>query len=454
MIDSQTPDAAGKVCGAPSSSAEAAPASIECAGVARSSNSATHAATRRGALLLLAILLAIKILMAVGGVFSAKHGQLSLRDYEQNFHHHRLISRYTNPTDFNFFELWVVSDAQWYLAIAEDGYPTREQFKIGRRIPRPKLIANSDTQLKYAFFPLWPMTIHAAHWVISDWNAAAYVAANLLSVAALMLLYQLLARKLSQPEAFWSVLILAAWPFAMFLQVPFTESLFLLLSVLTFHACATRRWWLAGIWVGLALITRPNGLALVIVPPLALAADLWRDRARPWRRVASLLFGALLAAVPLGLFLWHNAARTGDAFSFLRAIDWWGYDEGGCWHNLCANTYGKLMEFPELPWHGFHRSRIDCLVLALAVLLLVLGVRRVSPAEWVYSAAIVLVPLLTKDDLMSFSRYALMAWPLVTVPVRLVRPRLRRWTFVLVAVAFLALQLLCVHEFVNWYWVA
>lgn len=451
MIESQPLHETDKACGAPINSTETAPISIEVAGNVRSSGSA---ALRRGTLLLLAVLLAIKTLMAVGGVYFAKHGQLSLRDYQRNYHHHRLIGRYVNPAAFNFFELWVASDAQWYLAIAEDGYPTRERFKNQGRSRGPKLIANTDERLKYAFFPLWPVTIRVARWVIRDWYAAAYVAANLLSLAALMLLFRLLAQKMSRQAAFWSVVLLAASPFAMFLHVPFTESLFLLLSVLTFQACAARRWWLAAVWVGLALVTRPNGLALTIVPPLALAGDIWRDRARPWRRVGSLLFGAMLAAIPPGLFLWHNAARTGDAFYFSRAIEWWGYDEGGYWHNLYSNTYRKLVEFPDLPWHGFHRSKMDCLVLALAGVLLVLGVRRLSLTEWAFAAAVLVIPLLTKNDLMSFSRYALMAWPLATVPVGLVRPAVRSWTFALVAVVFLALQLWCVHEFVNWRWVA
>ncbi|QDV89359.1 Mannosyltransferase (PIG-V) [Phycisphaerae bacterium RAS2] len=408
----------------------------------------------RQAKLLLATLVAIKILIAVGGVFFARHGQLSRRDYEHNYHHHRLIDRYANPANINFVELWVTSDAQWYLAIAEDGYPTREQLNNRGQSRGPKLIANTDTRLKYAFFPLWPITIRAAQSVIRDWNAAAYFAANLISVAALMLLYRLLAQKMSQQAAIWSVVLLATWPFAMFLHVPFTESLFLFLSVLTFHACAKRRWWLAAIWVGLGLVTRPNGLALAIVPPLALAVDLCRDRAQPWRRVGSLLFGAMLAAIPLGLFLWHNAVRTGDAFYFSRVIEWWGYNGGGHLQNLYKNTYGKLLEFPTLPGHGFHRSKIDFLVLVLAGLLLALGVRRLSPTEWAYSAAIIVIPLLTKNDLMSFSRYALMAWPLVTVPVGLIRPALRSWTFAVMAVVFFALQLWCVHEFVNWHWVA
>lgn len=405
-------------------------------------------------LLLLGMLLGIKGLVAAGGVYYTMHGRLSLRDYERNFHHHRLIDRYVNPATFNFFELWVSSDAQWYLAIAEDGYPSRDQFKNDKRSPGPKLIENHDTRLKYSFFPLWPIAIRAAHWLISDWNAAAYFAANLLSIAALLLMYRRLASSTTPQAAFWSVVLLAAWPFAMFLHVPFTESLFLLLSVLTFQACAGRRWWLAGIWIGLAIITRPNGLALAVIPPMALAVNLWRDRARPWRQVGSLVLGMLPAALPLGLFLWHNAARTDDAFYFLRTIEWWGQGDGGHLHNLYMNTCGKLMEFPKLPWHGFHRSKIDFIVLASSVLFLLVGVRKLSPAQWAYSAAILLIPLLTKVDLMSYSRYALMAWPLASVPVLLVRPRLRRWIFPPIILVFLALQLWCVHEFVNWYWVA
>jgi hypothetical protein len=208
---------------------------------------------------------------------------------------------------------------------------------------------------------------------------------------------------------------------------------------------------LAGLCAGLALVTRPNGVALAIVPPLALVRDAWKGGSPSWRGAA---LGVLLAIVPVGLFLWHNAARTGDALYCLRAIHGWGYDATNTWHNLWVNTYGKLREFPALPWHGFHQSKIDFLVMALALSLWLLGLRVMTVEQAAYSAAILLIPLLTKDDLMSYARcYALLAWPLATVPVLFVRRALRCWAFTPTVLILLALQADNVAAFVNWHWV-
>ena len=76
---------------------------------------------------LLAVL-AVKSVVLAWGVWAARHGELSTHDYESNYHHHRIIGRYEQPPRFDFFELWVASDAQWYNAIAEDGYPSRLRF--------------------------------------------------------------------------------------------------------------------------------------------------------------------------------------------------------------------------------------------------------------------------------------------------------------------------------------
>ncbi len=277
--------------------------------------------TWRGlAIVTLAVIL-IKLVVVAAGVCAAHHGTLSRRDYEQNSHHHKLISRWQDPQDIRFFDLWVASDAQWYNAIAEQGYPTREQFDTGSPVYNPKLIAEKDTQLKYAFFPLWGLTIRAMQTLFSDVHAAGFIAANILSLAALLILYGFMCHRAGPQTAFWTVVLYVASPFGLFLHVPFTESLFLLLAVLTFVACERGSWWLTGVCVGLGVVTRPNGIAMSVIPAAFVFVEVIRQPG--WLRGQfPRALGILVAVVPLALFLWHNAAQTGNAYVFAEVINW------------------------------------------------------------------------------------------------------------------------------------
>lgn len=415
-------------------------------------NSSGVAPTWRGFAGVAFAIILIKVVACVWGVYSAHNGTLSRRDYVENSHHHRLISRWQNPQDIRFFELWVASDAQWYNAIAEEGYPSREQFDTGSPVRNPKLIAEKDTQLKYAFFPLWGLTIRATQVLFSDVHAAGFITANGLSMAALLILYGFLCHHVGSQSAFWTVVLYAASPFGMFFHVPFTESLFLLLAVMTFVSCERGSWWLTGLCMGLGVVTRPNGIAMSIIPAAFVIAEVVRQPGWLRSQFPRALW-ILVAVVPLALFLWHNYSRTGNAFVFAEVIEWWGYDETSMWANFRHNTYETASEFAGLPWHGFHRSQLDFIVLALSSLVWLVGLRVIPLHFSMYAMAILIIPLLTKGDLMSYSRYALLAWPLFLVPVVVVREAFRAWIFAIVSVLFLFFQMLNVAEFVNWHWV-
>ena len=106
------------------------------------------------------------------GFRAAQVESIDAHDYQHNYHHHRLSPRLEEPRRFEFFELWTASDAQWYLSIADSGYPSRDEFDDDDVTTRPKLIVQTDTQLKYAFFPLWPGVIRAVDLLFKNAEAA------------------------------------------------------------------------------------------------------------------------------------------------------------------------------------------------------------------------------------------------------------------------------------------
>jgi hypothetical protein len=189
-------------------------------------------------------------------------------------------------------------DASWYATIAERGYDAGP--------------FDASVQHNWAFFPLHPLLWRAAASVTGEFALTGIALANLTFLVALIVVHRLtLALDFDATVADRTVLALSLFPASYFFALPWTESLFLLLSAACFLAGARERWWLAGLFAALAALTRISGLFLLA----ALAVLLWQ--ARP--RVPVKAWFAL-AAAPLALagFAAYLHGVTGDALAFVH----------------------------------------------------------------------------------------------------------------------------------------
>jgi len=189
-------------------------------------------------------------------------------------------------------------DGSWYATIAERGYDAGP-FDAG-------------VQHNWAFFPLHPMVWRAAAWMTGEFPLTGLALANLWFLLALIVVHRFtLALDFDSDVADRSVLALGVFPASYFFALPWTESLFLLLSAACFLSALRERWWLAGAFAALAAITRVSGLFLLP----ALAILLWQSRDR--MRGASWL---ALALAPLAFagFAWYLHSATGDALAFVH----------------------------------------------------------------------------------------------------------------------------------------
>ena len=148
-------------------------------------------------------------------------------------------------------------------------------------------------------------TILGGHYIL-----AGIIVSLAACAAAFVLLYQLGRQLLGEDGAYRAVLYLSLFPMALFLGAVYSESVYLTLSLASFLLALRGRFAFAAVAVGLAILTRSAGLALL--PAIGLLA--WRsdDRARS---LASLLIAPAIAAV-WPLWLW---VRIGDPFVFLDA---------------------------------------------------------------------------------------------------------------------------------------
>ncbi len=265
-------------------------------------------------------------------------------------------------------------------------------------------------------------------------------------LGAFVLLYRLSEATLGPDAARRTVVYLAICPMALFLGAVYSESLYLLLAVAAFALAERGRFLEAGVVVGLAILTRATGVALL--PALAVLA---------WPRRRDLL--KLAVAIPIAaiypLVLWR---QVGDPWAFWGAQDlWhrhlsWAGPFGGIWdgvHALWGPTPSAAapMHASAVNIEGVRRTR---------------GLRRAHGrrlaegrrAYGLFAALSLAIPLSLPSSrwpLLSLPRFGLVIFPLfMALAVIGARPRAHT---VIVAASALLLGV-AVTQWALWQWVS
>ena len=177
------------------------------------------------------------------------------------------------------------------------------------------------------FFPLYPALMRWGGALIGGHPLLAGLVVSLSAFAgAIALLYRLAILDVGEERAPWTIVLLCAFPYALFFSAAYTESLFLLLTVGAFYAMRRGRLGWVAVCGMAAGLTRPNGgwLALPLV-----CLVLWpRDREAPAARVGHLPIPALVAAcAPLIgtlIFSAYLHVRFDDALAWVHGQAAWG----------------------------------------------------------------------------------------------------------------------------------
>jgi len=204
--------------------------------------------------------------------------------------------------------LWNRWDAPHYLSIARDGYQT-----VG------------EDRFLIVFFPLYPLAIRLVSLLVVNELLAAFIVSGVASLAAALLLRRLALLDGTAEFASRAVWFLLIFPTSYFLQIGYTESLFIALILGAFLAARHERWALAGCLGALACLTRINGLLLL--PAFAVEVALLY-RARGQFRREWLWIGLPIVGI-LG-YLLLNRVVYGDPLQFLhyqrehwyKSFDW------------------------------------------------------------------------------------------------------------------------------------
>ena len=342
---------------------------------------------------------------------------------------------------------WADWDGQWYVRIARVGYRARASA---------------------AFFPLYPMLLRLLSQFADHGYIVVGVALSLACyVAAMVVLYKLVAIDYGDGIASWTVIFASLFPTSFFFQAVYTESIFLLTIVTCLYFARRERWLLAGLGGFLAALTRNTGI-LVVLPMALFYLDArgWR-----WRRLDRRL--GWFALVPAGLALWmlYLRVRLGDALAFSHAQGHWHRYLSAPWTTIDLGArkgiaaIGALVQTGEgTPAISSHNTPLIPVTLpnALAFVslvgaaaVLVLAARRLRLPYAAYAWASLAAPLFypsLRQPLYSLPRFVAVIFP-VFLGLALVTERLKL-TRVALAAAFLLGLLLLTTVFARFHFVA
>jgi hypothetical protein len=287
-----------------------------------------------------------------------------------------------------------IYDASNYFNIALNGYPT------------------SPNALK-AFFPLFPLLLGvlsaSVTWFLSSLDGL-ILTATVLNVAffgaALVLLGKLVETDYGSEISRRSRIMILLWPFSFFFIAPYTESLFLFLSVAAVYAARRGRWVASGLLVGLAGLTRLAGVLLIAVLLAEMAFGQESFRRKPLIKILALALGLFGT---LSYFLYLAFFKGGLATYFLA------YKEGWPDRHVDLNVINTILK----PIFGYIsdgsiglNSLLSFVILVMATVSVLLAVRyKLRRSYLVMMVAAFILPLVS-GDLAGLGRYYMVVFPM------------------------------------------
>jgi hypothetical protein len=328
---------------------------------------------------------------------------------------------HADPYPLKWLAIWQRFDANWYLSIAEHGYGG---------IP-------GDIH----FPPLFPSLIRILTPLFGSAFLAGLFLAHLASLLAIRLLYETFHEWGGQVAALQTTFLLLLYPTSFFLFSVYTESLFLVTALLSLRQMRKHSWGWAGFWAFCAILTRLQGVALII-PMIYL---MWRERL--FFRIQNQGFGLALSAL------------GGCVYLFVRTL----YETDHILPLVESNLHARLGSPWESYWYAIETlfsgqiSFIDLLnflIVSLFIILLFRGWKRI-PLEYslyaIGSLLLMLIRIVETQPLNSMLRYSLMLFPCFFV---LDQAGENPWTRRLIIYTFMPLNLYLSAQFFLWGWVA
>lgn len=326
------------------------------------------------------------------------------------------------PDLFDFSRIW---DSHWYRIIAETGYPTELPLDDEGRVQ----------ENAWAFMPLFPILVRGVMAFTGVPFAVVSVIVSTLAFAGFIVVADRLFRRfLGDAGSLAAVAVVAFVPVSPVFQVGYAESLGMLFLAIVLVGLTERRWWVAGIFIPLAALTRPLGVPLALAL-FVLTVWTWRDRRDRKARIG------LTAVAGLSAVAWPIIAAfvTGRPTAYLDTEFAWRRPYVGDEPHVWGTGWWQSAEwwFPgNGPWV------IGGLLLVIVVLAFFPATRRIGTVALVWSASYFVYLVVVLFPQSSLFRLLAPMFPLAGIVAR------NRWATALSIVAGIVGQFF----WVKWFW--
>lgn len=326
-----------------------------------------------------------------------------------------------NPKEFsqdknlNLADLRVHWDSFWYLKIAEQGY----EYAPGK-------------MSSIAFFPLYPVLIYLISKILLISPAlAGWIISTVALGAGLVFLYKLVGKFHPDLDPLEPISLLLIFPTAFFLNSVYTESLFLMLSIIFFYFLLQRKFIIAAILISLGSLSRLNGLFL-LAPFIFEYLKTYGIK----RFFNVNLLSFVIAPLGIFIFMFYQYLQFNEPLAFFKAQMEWG-------RRFTLNTEHFQLTTPA----SFANFSTDLLFLVVAILsgILLLKYSKASYGIYVLFATIAAV---STGTLMSISRFTLMLFP-IFILIATTKNKQFKFGWILFSILLLAVYTVL---FVGNYW--
>lgn len=208
--------------------------------------------------------------------------------------------------DKNLMEFFAnFSDTEHYTYIAKYGYQS-----------------SGDAANKIVFYPLLPLLMRVFTVVFRDYTVSGLVISYTAFGMAIAYFYKLLLLDFDKEKALDAILLLFIAPYGMFFQLVYTESLFLMLCVMSLYYARKEKWLTASLLGFFCALSKTQGMLLVVPVVYELILCCVRDKRFYKSGIAALL-------IPMGfvVYLCINKIVAGEFFAFTA------FQEAPPWYN-------------------------------------------------------------------------------------------------------------------------
>ncbi len=290
-------------------------------------------------------------------------------------------------------EIFIKSgDSPHYLYLAENGYT-----------------ATGDQAKLIVFYPLYPLLIRIFRFFLQDYVTAALWVSNLSYMAAACVFYELLRLDFDKKQAASGVALMVLAPFSMFYSAIFTESIFILTTVLCLYFMRTKKPFLMGIMGFLACLSRTQGVILFVCALIPTMQDLFRHKKCNKKEI----IGALIISLGFFCYLLLNRILFGNWFQYLefQAAEPW-YNTAQWFGKTLSYSYSMAVQYPFLAKIIYLPQLV---LFYVGVFAIFIGVFQKIRTEYLVYLGAYLFTCYTHGWLISGSRYMCACLPLFVV---------------------------------------